>query len=132
MNSLCIHVAHMKVTTFNNQNPALLRRKASARLAGNAPCPLFRANRRRRWNGPALSTRIRYSRASLVDKSRLCQARQLLSFRVDDLDTGMPRARALVNRPEEEPHLNPNTGTNEFSLWDPDGYYVTISALEAA
>jgi hypothetical protein len=32
---------------------------------------------------------------------------------------------------EEEPHLNSNTRTKEFSLRDPDGYYVTISALSA-
>jgi hypothetical protein len=42
------------------------------------------------------------------------------------------QGRALVSRPEEELHLNPNTGTNEFSLRDPDRCYVTISALEAA
>ena len=53
----------------------------------------------------------------------------LLFFRVDDFDMALPRARALVARLEEEPHLNPNTGTTEFSLRDPDGYYVTISAL---
>jgi hypothetical protein len=47
-------------------------------------------------------------------------------------DTGLPRARALVGRLEEGPNLNPNTGTNEFSQRDPDGYYITISALEAA
>jgi catechol 2,3-dioxygenase-like lactoylglutathione lyase family enzyme len=56
----------------------------------------------------------------------------LLFFRVDDLDLALPRARALVARLEEEPHENPNTGTSEFSLRDPDGYYVTISALSAA
>ena len=56
----------------------------------------------------------------------------LLFFRVDDLDMALPRARALVVRLEEEPHLSPNTGTMEFSLRDPDGYYVTISALSAA
>jgi catechol 2,3-dioxygenase-like lactoylglutathione lyase family enzyme len=53
----------------------------------------------------------------------------LLFFRVDDFDTALPRARALGARLEEEPHLNPSTGTMEFSLRDPDGYYVTISAL---
>jgi len=53
----------------------------------------------------------------------------LLFFRVDDYDAALQRARALVPRLEEEPHLNPSTGTNEFSLRDPDGYYVTISAL---
>jgi catechol 2,3-dioxygenase-like lactoylglutathione lyase family enzyme len=56
----------------------------------------------------------------------------LLFFRVNDFDTTLPRARALVTRLEEEPHLNPNTETMEFSLRDPDGYYVTINALAAA
>jgi catechol 2,3-dioxygenase-like lactoylglutathione lyase family enzyme len=56
----------------------------------------------------------------------------LLFFRVDDLDMALPRARTLAARLEEEPHLNPSTGTMEFSLRDPDGYYVTISALSAA
>jgi len=55
----------------------------------------------------------------------------LLFFRVDDFDEALPRARALVTRLEEEPQVNPNTGTPEFSLRDPDGYYVTISALQA-
>jgi catechol 2,3-dioxygenase-like lactoylglutathione lyase family enzyme len=53
----------------------------------------------------------------------------LLFFRVDDFDVALRRARALVARLEEEPHMNPNSGTMEFSLRDPDGYYVTISAL---
>jgi len=56
----------------------------------------------------------------------------LLFFRVDDFDLALQRARALVSRLEEEPHVNPNTQTKEFSLRDPDGYYVTISALSAA
>ena len=53
----------------------------------------------------------------------------ILFFRVDDFDETLVRARALSVRFEEEPHLNPNTRTPEFSLKDPDGYYVTISAL---
>jgi len=53
----------------------------------------------------------------------------LLFFRVDDFDRALPRARELVGRLEEEPHRSPNTGTMEFSLRDPDGYYVTISSL---
>ena len=55
----------------------------------------------------------------------------LLFFRVDDFDLALTRARALVTRFEEEPHVNPNTQTKEFSLRDPDGYYVTVSALFA-
>ena len=53
----------------------------------------------------------------------------LLFFRVDDYEMALKRARALVEGFEEEPHLNPNTQTMEFSLRDPDGYYVTISAV---
>ncbi|HEY3738493.1 MAG TPA: VOC family protein [Bryobacteraceae bacterium] len=53
----------------------------------------------------------------------------LLFFRVDDFDAALQRARALVTPFEEEPHINPNTRTREFSVRDPDGYYVTISAL---
>ncbi len=53
----------------------------------------------------------------------------LLFFRVDNYDPSVANARKLVARLEEEPNLNPATGTLEFSLRDPDGYYVTISAL---
>lgn len=56
----------------------------------------------------------------------------LLFFRVDDFDEALLRARALVPRLEEEPHLNPNTGTREFALRDLDGYYVMVSALGSA
>jgi catechol 2,3-dioxygenase-like lactoylglutathione lyase family enzyme len=54
----------------------------------------------------------------------------LLFFRVDDFDEALPRARALVTGLEEEPHMNPNTGTKEFAVRDPDGYYVMVSALD--
>jgi catechol 2,3-dioxygenase-like lactoylglutathione lyase family enzyme len=55
----------------------------------------------------------------------------LLFFRVAaaDYDAALARGRSLVAHFEEEPHVNPNTQTWEFSLRDPDGYYVTISAL---
>ena len=53
----------------------------------------------------------------------------LLFFRVDDFDEALNRARGLVEKLEEEPNLNPGPGTLEFSLRDPDGYYVTISAF---
>jgi catechol 2,3-dioxygenase-like lactoylglutathione lyase family enzyme len=55
----------------------------------------------------------------------------LLFFRVDDFDKALQRARTLVPRLEEDPHVNPNTRTKEFSLRDPDGYYVSISALSS-
>lgn len=54
----------------------------------------------------------------------------LLFFRVDDYEAALRRARLLVTRLEQEPETNPATQTMEFSLRDPDGYYVTISALD--
>lgn len=56
----------------------------------------------------------------------------LLFFRVDDFDETLQRARALVEELAEEPHLNSHTGTREFALRDPDGYYVMVSELSAA
>ena len=55
----------------------------------------------------------------------------LLFFRVDDFNQTLDRARGLVAELEEEPNVNPNTGTSEFALRDPDGYYVMVSALAA-
>jgi catechol 2,3-dioxygenase-like lactoylglutathione lyase family enzyme len=55
----------------------------------------------------------------------------LLFFRVDEFDAALAAARRLPARLEEEPHVNPATGTLEFSLRDPDGYWVTVSAADA-
>src|ERR1700716_2762220 len=55
----------------------------------------------------------------------------LLFFRLVYFDMALKRACARVTRLEEEPHVNTNSRTREFSLRDPDGYYVTISALSA-
>ena len=55
----------------------------------------------------------------------------LLFIRVEDFDDTLSRARQLQLRLEDEPHINPGTETAEFSILDPDGYYVSISALEA-
>lgn len=52
----------------------------------------------------------------------------LLFFRVDDFDDALGRARTLVTALDEEPAINPNTGTAEFALSDPDGYRVMVSA----
>lgn len=55
----------------------------------------------------------------------------LLFFRVDDFEMTLQRACSLASQLEKDPHVNSNTGTREFSLRDPDGYYITISALSA-
>ena len=52
----------------------------------------------------------------------------ILFFRVEDFDAALVRARTAGSPLEEEPHVSPNTHTMEFSLRDPDGYYVMISA----
>jgi catechol 2,3-dioxygenase-like lactoylglutathione lyase family enzyme len=53
----------------------------------------------------------------------------LLFFRVDNFEVSLENARTLAAQFEEEPNMNPSTETMEFSLRDPDGYYVTISSL---
>jgi predicted enzyme related to lactoylglutathione lyase len=53
----------------------------------------------------------------------------LLFFRVDDFDLALTRARTLGGQLDQEPAINPATGTLEFSLRDPDGYHVMISSL---
>jgi catechol 2,3-dioxygenase-like lactoylglutathione lyase family enzyme len=52
----------------------------------------------------------------------------LLFFLVDNFEVALAKARASGGKLEEEPHENPNTHALEFSLRDPDGYFVTISA----
>lgn len=54
----------------------------------------------------------------------------LLFFRVTDYEACLLRVRTAGATLEQGPLMNPNTGTLEFSLRDPDGYYVSISALE--
>jgi catechol 2,3-dioxygenase-like lactoylglutathione lyase family enzyme len=39
----------------------------------------------------------------------------LLFFRVDNFDVALPRARALVSRLEEEPHVNPSLELRVFA-----------------
>ncbi len=55
----------------------------------------------------------------------------VLFFRVDDFDESLQRARGLVAHLDKEPCINPATGTREFALRDPDGYYVIVSAITA-
>lgn len=55
----------------------------------------------------------------------------IIFFRVDDVSKAVARARTLVPKLEEEPHVSPNTETAEFALRDPDGYYVMVSAWSA-
>jgi catechol 2,3-dioxygenase-like lactoylglutathione lyase family enzyme len=51
----------------------------------------------------------------------------ILYFRTDNMN-GIRKNVERMNWPvEEEIHLNENSTKNEFSLRDPDGYYLTIT-----
>lgn len=51
----------------------------------------------------------------------------ILYFRVNNLAAIWKNAQRIKATIEEPPHLNHNSGQEEFSLRDPDGYYVTVS-----
>lgn len=51
----------------------------------------------------------------------------ILFFRVTDLQDAWERAQQLKALVEEPPHVNANSHRNEFSLRDPDGYYVSVT-----
>ena len=53
-----------------------------------------------------------------------------LYFCVDDFDEALRRARDMEVPLAQEPHENPHAQSMEFSLRDPDGYYLTISAFD--
>ena len=55
---------------------------------------------------------------------------RLLFFRVDNFDETLRRPRP-PGFLDGQPGPNPATGTLEFSLRDPDGYHVMLSALSA-
>jgi hypothetical protein len=51
----------------------------------------------------------------------------ILYFRVDDLQKVWKTAQELNAVIEQPPHYNPNSEKEEFSLRDPDGYYIIVS-----
>ena len=51
----------------------------------------------------------------------------LLYFRTDDMKAIRKNVEKTSTIIEEEIHLNPNSLKKEFSLRDPDGYYLTIT-----
>jgi predicted enzyme related to lactoylglutathione lyase len=51
----------------------------------------------------------------------------ILYFRTENMDTIRQNVEKTSSIVEEDVHLNPNSLKNEFSLRDPDGYYLTIT-----
>jgi hypothetical protein len=53
----------------------------------------------------------------------------ILYFRTDNMNVIRQNAENIGALIEEEIHLNPNSTKKEFSLRDPDGYYLTITGF---
>ncbi|GAA0555481.1 hypothetical protein GCM10009415_41830 [Chitinophaga japonensis] len=51
----------------------------------------------------------------------------ILYFRTEHLNSIRQNVEKTGGTVEEDIHLNPNSGKMEFSLRDPDGYYLTIT-----
>lgn len=51
----------------------------------------------------------------------------ILYFRTDKMNAVRENVREMGTAVEEDIHLNPNSRKKEFSLRDPDGYYLTIA-----
>lgn len=51
----------------------------------------------------------------------------ILYIRVSDLNKIWENAKKLKANIQQEPHLNTNSGQNQFTLRDLDGYYLMIS-----
>ena len=51
----------------------------------------------------------------------------ILYFRTENLNAIRQNVEAMGYPVEEDIHLNPNSKKKEFSLHDPDGYYLTIT-----
>tara|TARA_R100001369_G_scaffold84103_1_gene116760 strand:+ start:70 stop:282 length:213 start_codon:yes stop_codon:yes gene_type:complete len=51
----------------------------------------------------------------------------ILYFRTNKLDITRANIEKMNYPTEADIHLNPNSMKKEFSLRDPDGYYVTIT-----
>ena len=51
----------------------------------------------------------------------------ILYFRTDDMETLRQKIDKIGSVVEEDVHLNPNSLKKEFSIKDPDGYYLTIT-----
>jgi uncharacterized glyoxalase superfamily protein PhnB len=51
----------------------------------------------------------------------------ILYFKVENLNAIRENAEKISCNIEEEIHVNPNSLRKEFSLRDPDGYYLTVT-----
>ena len=64
---------------------------------------------------------------TMIDESIQPGNGLILYFRVNNLEKIRENAEKLGAIIEEDIHINPNSGIEEFSIRDLDGYYLTIS-----
>ena len=55
----------------------------------------------------------------------------ILYFRTENMDAIRQNVEKAGAQVEEDVHVNPNSTKKEFSLRDPDGYYLTITEFHA-
>ncbi len=64
---------------------------------------------------------------TLVDQGITPGNGLILYLRTNMMEAIRENAEMMACDIEEDIHINPNSGKREFSLRDPDGYYLTIS-----
>jgi catechol 2,3-dioxygenase-like lactoylglutathione lyase family enzyme len=51
----------------------------------------------------------------------------ILYFKTDRMEEILENARKVEAKTDEDIHLNPNPNKKEFSMLDPDGYYIIVT-----
>lgn len=51
----------------------------------------------------------------------------ILYFKTDKMEEIRENARNVDAKIDEDIHINPNPNKREFSMWDPDGYYIIVT-----
>jgi catechol 2,3-dioxygenase-like lactoylglutathione lyase family enzyme len=64
---------------------------------------------------------------TMTDQNNIIGNGLILYFRVENLNEIWTTAKKVKADIHQEPHLNPNSGQNQFTLRDLDGYYLMIS-----
>lgn len=67
------------------------------------------------------------SHPTMIDQNTKAGNGLILYFRTPDLEKIRENAHLIGAKIEEEIHVNPNSTKKEFSVRDPDGYYLTIT-----
>ena len=64
---------------------------------------------------------------TMMDSTIPSGNRLILYFRTDDMNLIRKNVKKMEYPVQEEIHINPNSNQMEFSVRDPDGYYLTVT-----